>query len=702
MNQNTEFKILKNVLQKEINIYLENDKNEILKPLKINILKLIFKNLDESRHFINQKIFLDMQLYVELHNNELFKKNALTVHNLVKELKAKSFISRLSKDYPKNQVIFSTNPLNAPFLNCNLMDNDRIITIRDKFIESLLSRKLSNDTQKNLEYEINLFIYFKLFLIEKIPNTYYQYFTRNNILYVKNRMILVVKEEAENGFIPLHTIIFDEFTSNILYKIFPKEILTIFDNNEYIFSKDYDFYINNLSKFCKENNLSIKEIKNVIKLEYQILNTPLDLTLKMYLKHPKISLFEIEKLYPNSVKQELLDIEQSNLKIYRNINQDSEILEDTDDELDLEVSLNINYELYEKLKKIIKVPNKEKDLSKYLENCYTFINRNRNKVEEFKPIFNHVEYLLKKTDKNFNKSIEAKTLQIYLYIIFHFCFDVFIKSVNNDVALKNIDYKLKNSDLNPKVQISYQKRILLYLREELNLGLEKITTVINYNRSIVFEDELNRLIQKLQYRDKKLYRCDVLLNRRAVFSILAYYTGLRKSELISRTLRDFYHIEDDISKNRFFINVNKIGINKINKIENKKLVSLKNSNAKRSFEFEITNSKHLKIVKDYYDNLTQRKVEFLFPNTNKNGTVSKKRVIAISDINEINLILQDTTKRYTVLHSFRHTYATNEMKKLLNNDHKRIEDIFDLTVRMGHNEPETTLSNYVHLDLIKS
>jgi integrase len=697
MNKNTEFKTFRNILKKEINSYLEKDKNEILKPLKLKIVNLIFKNLDESRHFINQKIFLDMQLYVEIHNNELIKKNALAVHNLIKELKTRSFISKSSKDYPKNQVIFSSNPLNSAFLNTNLMHYDRIISIKDKFIESLLIGQLSNDNQKNLEYEINLFKYFKLFLIEKIPNTYYQYFTRNNILYAGNKIILVVKEEVKNGFIPLHTIIFDEFTSNILNKIFPKYISTTLDSSENIFSENYDFYIKKLTKFCKENSLSIKEIKNVIKLEYQIINTPLDLTLKMYLKHPKISLFEIEKLYPGSVKQELLNIEKNNLEIYRNINQDNEIAEETDDEYNLENSLTINYELYENLKKILKVPKNKKNINRYLENCYMFVNRNRNKVEQFKPIFNHVEFLLKKIDINFTKkTIELLTLQNYLHTIFHYCFDVFIKSVNNDDALKNIDYKLKNSDLNPNVQISYQNRILVYLKKELNLEFNKISTTINYNRSIIFEDELDKLIKKLQYRDRKLYQNEILINRRAVFCILSYYCGLRRGELISRTLRDFYHVEENI----FYINVNKYGINIINKKNKKKIVSLKNNNSKRAFNFVITNSKHLNIVKDYYNDLSQKNIYFLFPNSNKDGSVSKHNLINISDINDINSILQDTTKRYTVLHSFRHTYATNEMKKILGNQNKKIEDLFDLVVRIGHSGPETTLDNYIHLDLI--
>ena len=168
--------------------------------------------------------------------------------------------------------------------------------------------------------------------------------------------------------------------------------------------------------------------------------------------------------------------------------------------------------------------------------------------------------------------------------------------------------------------------------------------------------------------------------------------------MFSRRLKDFDYIGD----RKFYVNVNLKGINLINKYFNRRVVSLKNSNAKRAFEFEITNTKYFNIVKKYYENLEmQGNIRFLFPCNTKNSAISKYRVMNISKINEINSILYDTTKRYTVIHSFRHTYATNEIKKILDKKDKRIEDIFDLIYRIGHGDPETTISNYSHLGLIK-
>ena len=700
MQNGLDFLDYKDKVKKSIIDYLKSTQNQLLIDLKVSIINQIFKNINKEDNFKNNKIYLNLPLWIKLHNKDIFRKNAVTVHNLVKDLKNKSFISKLSRDYPKNQVLFSINPLQSSFLNLSLSKFDEVINLRNSFLSKLENIDFFNDKDKNLEYEVNLFIFFKLFLIDKIPNIYFRYFNRRNIIYTDNNIIFVIKEDEENGFIPLKTVVFDKFSSSLLIKIFPQKIESLFDANKYLFSKDYKFYNDNLQKFCKEINLSPKDIKNAICFEYQLNNSPLTLTLNTNMNYPNINLHEIEKLYPNSVNKEFLQIESDNYEIYRNVNNDvkdsnEEIIEDNDDEMDLETELSIKFDVYEKFKQIRRVPNKTNQIESYVKKWNDFMSMKKNHHDRFVPIYNHIRYLL---DKLLSRNISIKTLQNYLQIIFHFCFDILVKVENIEDAIKNIDYKLKNSDINPNVQIHYQKRILLFFKEEYNLSFKKINSVINYNRSVIFEDELDKVIQKLVYSDKKLYKDEISINKRAVFAIIAYYSGLRKGELFSRRLKDFDYIGD----RKFYVNVNLKGINLINKYFNRRVVSLKNSNAKRAFEFEITNTKHFNIVKKYYENLEkQGNIRFLFPGNTKNLDISKYRVMNISKINEINSILHDTTKRYTVIHSFRHTYATNEIKKILDKKDKRIEDIFDLIYRIGHGDPETTISNYSHLGLIK-
>ncbi|MGJ0359236.1 hypothetical protein [Aliarcobacter cryaerophilus] len=723
--------------------------NEIIKTLqklkniqtiKENIMHLLLHNVNEDNHFKNNKIYLDMTLYIELSKNKYFKKNALLVHNLIKKLMNKSIISKSSYNYPKNNVLFTTNPLNTPFVNLDLVKYDKVIYLRDELIESLEEFDFKDI---NLEKEIKLFIFLKLFLIQKIPNSYFEYLTRDNILYLKDQVVLIVKEinkndldetedykNLENIFIPLHTIIFDKFASKILNRIFPKNISNLFDNTSYIFSNEYEYYDKELIRYLKKHELDIKTIRGSIKFEYELNNTPLTMSLKTQFRYPKISLLEIEKLYPESVKKELLDIERNNIRIYKGNNEKFDLDDDNDDELEIQAFLKINYELYEEFRNIIKVPNskiyyksKQKiksvsseamnnTLAKYLKNWYSFIQLNKDKSFELVPIFLYVEKLLAKVDRKYKannnqsnennqplyKSIKYSTLQKYLNVLFHYCFDILVKSVDKKEALKKIDFKLKNSNLNPKVQIEYQKIIVKFLNEELNLDLDRIKSTINCSRSIIFEDELDLIVDTLIKKDKKNYKSYILTHKRAVFVILAYYTGLRKNELISRTLRDFLYIKRKGVDNKFYINVDKKGVDKINKEEGKEIVSLKNRNAIRSFEFEITNAKHLEIVKNYYYRLMSENITFLFPRTSFSESVSRNSVIKFGDMDKINEILQNITNRYTVIHSFRHTYVTNELNKIINSKNKKIEDIFDLTVRIGHGMVETTLSHYAHLD----
>lgn len=100
----------------------------------------------------------------------------------------------------------------------------------------------------------------------------------------------MIKENSENTFIPLHSIIFDSFYIKYNRKNFPKNITSVFDVNEYIFSKNYNFYNIKLKKFCNENLLNLIDANNAIQFEFQLKNSSLALTLVKNVKYPRISL----------------------------------------------------------------------------------------------------------------------------------------------------------------------------------------------------------------------------------------------------------------------------------------------------------------------------------------------------------------------------------------------------------------------------
>jgi integrase len=709
MQSKKEFKqYLKNFqdkIEKEIDI---ND-NKILANMEKNILYIILKNLDYKKHFYKNQIYFNMSLWVKLYNKNKkeMKHKGIIIHNFVKKLIQGKFVHKNSKNFPKNQNIFCINPLSKSFLNCSLDEYDRIIDIRDNLIKKLKQYSLLNDKDVNLEFEINLFIYFKLFSIVKISNTYFKYLKRENIIYAGDKVIFVLEENSIEGFTPIHKIIFDNTTSEIIRQVFPQEIKMIFDANEYIFTKNYNFYFRKMKNFCEENKINEKITNSTIELEFQINSTPLTLTLMKSTKHPRLSLFELEKLYPQSVNNYLLALEKTNQTVYKKFNQNrvndtqkksdddfyDEFDDESDDELDIKKELNFKFNVYEKLTEIVKVPKNKLSMANYFSFWRKFMSIEYNKVDRLESIYSYIEFLFVKHENN---EINQRTLRNYLQISFDYCFDILVKSINMEEALKSIYEKLRNSNLNPRVQNKYLSRILFFFDRQYEYRANKISNTISYNRSIVFKDELNELVKKLLDEDLKLCKSKLLKYRRTVFSIISYYSGLRKSELYSREVRDFSYIDGK----KFYINVNKNGLRRIKKHNKNNPVSLKNNNSIRAFEFEITDRKHFNIVKKYYDLLVDYKIIFLFPDEN-DGKISKEQVMNINKINTINNILQDITKRYTVIHSFRHSYVTNEIKKLIQKKDKKNEDMYDLIFRVGHEDPETSISHYTHLDLIK-
>lgn len=129
MLQKLDFSELKLKTKKEIIDYLKKTEHENLIDLKIKIIDYVFKNLNEKDNIKNNKIYLGMPFWLKAYSNEIFKKHSDTVNSLVKDLKSKSFISKLSRDYPKNHVLFSVNPLINSFINSRLSNIDKVIEL---------------------------------------------------------------------------------------------------------------------------------------------------------------------------------------------------------------------------------------------------------------------------------------------------------------------------------------------------------------------------------------------------------------------------------------------------------------------------------------------------------------------------------------------------------------------------------------------
>jgi integrase len=122
--------------------------------------------------------------------------------------------------------------------------------------------------------------------------------------------------------------------------------------------------------------------------------------------------------------------------------------------------------------------------------------------------------------------------------------------------------------------------------------------------------------------------------------------------------------------------------------------------AKRRVEFTIDDEKYFSIFQEYLRYLEEKKVKYFFPKISQEQKVLKKEVQKLNFFLQCNPIIQEITGRYASLHSFRHTYATKSMCRLLMQEEKNKSDLYNLVNMLGHLGPDVTLRYYVHIDYV--
>ena len=167
---------------------------------------------------------------------------------------------------------------------------------------------------------------------------------------------------------------------------------------------------------------------------------------------------------------------------------------------------------------------------------------------------------------------------------------------------------------------------------------------LDVRRSIIFKEELDILIERLISNDKFKYQNekDIKIKSiyRSVFTLLLFYTGLRKTELRTRLSKDIYFLDEET----LVIDVNSQGFRETMKSTGEKELKLKSNNAKRRVKVIIEDKNHLRIIWQYINFIESKKYKFLFPLINENCTFMKKHVITENLIFGIPKELQKITK----------------------------------------------------------
>jgi integrase len=215
----------------------------------------------------------------------------------------------------------------------------------------------------------------------------------------------------------------------------------------------------------------------------------------------------------------------------------------------------------------------------------------------------------------------------------------------------------------------------------------------SYPKSLVLESEIDPIlagIEDMYDKGKQGTATGYERLRDKAIVLMARYTGLRKSELRSRLMKDVY-----IYENELCIDVNSEGLRKLD-------LRLKTGSAKRRVCTKIINESHLQIIIKYMRarEKVRNKNPFFFLHVDDKHKIKSK--VAKEDIfNKISKIIQEVTGRYTSFHSLRHTYATYAVRDILKCDKTNPYKMIDLAVKMGHTAPEITLKKYTHRSVIE-
>ena len=678
---------------------IESYEEVFIKMIK-EIAKFYSNDIDEGKSQ-TKKLKLTPGLWLAMSQKTLFKKHSSAAHMLSKKLKEKRIVARSSVLYPKNIKFLSANPLANCFVHSDFSLYDSVLEYRDELIYSLQSQEIYSEA-----FVLSVWVYLRIFHLDQIPKRYFKYLCKENYYALDGKRLFIFPIEKVEEYQPIETYTLDEHMSAAFDRIYGDGVITKIDC---LFSEKLEEYDIEMQKTLhkKFSEVSFSQMRKLVQLEYQLHHTPLSLTLMLSKKHPKISVLEIKKMYPAFDAPRLIEIERNNIATYRKLDISIDDLDE--EETPLQKQLFENLEIYDYLKRIVNVPLGAKEFTKYLKEWKAFIDKHVEKEEGFLlKILEFSRILLYKADPSISsKPIKPKTLKEYLRISFQYAFKYIVAEGDiNEEVIKSIEEGIiYNDSLTLVTQRKYKRIINVFLKNMTDFkSLRHIESVIHIRRSVVFKDELDELIDRLIEKDKgdiqKLTDKNfVITYKNAVFSILLYYSGCRKNELRSRLVKDIVAIP----QKDFLIDINKKGINKLKKVEGDKDQSLKSFSAnKRRVRFTVSDKRHLDIIKRYLSITEKNGYRFLFPQHNrKTQKIYKYKVISEGSLNHISEILQEITQRYTPLHSLRHSYATNQLKYIYESNQYRVEDIFEISNQIGHNDPSVTMNYYMHIDLLR-
>ncbi len=647
-------------------------------------------------------------LHIKAHNLDAQQlKTDKDQYNFFLKLRKYGLIHHRSSYFPKllSLISISQNPV---FVHkVNLADVDKFIDAKESLY--IIEETASFDETKQHAYND-----LRLYQNKPLSAKEISKIQTGNIIFIDNNTALIYLEypQITENILPLYYLI--QINGKIIVS-FLKHCRLLGETTPFEEKQLEQNFKNYKQKhFGKKLHISYLKMlnQNALLHDTSPVHTVINTTVNI-LSH--LNMAEIDHMYPGIVPKHLMSVEEERIK------QSLERPMHDDEEEEDEVSALPLFRLrdFEKLETLRKISFKEKtkfiknidpvklELESYLESSEC--------TQHSAMIIEYVLYLLARI--NIKHEIRVSTFKGYLGLLDK---HLFHKISNlNDIQSHEINQIFDNLLRLQYKQKSIRKirsQIITFFRFHSKKHKIDFLSVASYPKSLVFDDEIDEILatiaqeeeisaQKVaekraknntdenENKNKVLFRAGKRVKfailQKQTLVLLAYYFGLRKSELRGR-------LKSDLSsgKKNLCIDINKKGMKKC-KLE------LKTSSAQRHVCSQILNKKHLKILKEFWKLRlrVKNKSPFLFLKVDNNYGI-KSKPIGEAVFDEISHIIQYITKRYTSFHSLRHSFVTYQCLQILQDKDSDIYDIINLSTKTGHRTPEITLKIYAHASLI--
>lgn len=693
--------VIKNELKKQSTTY---------KKQRINRAKtiLLSDQFVVTLNAINSLFIFKTENYELI--NENIKKNHLGKYlfKIIKQLILKNIIHEDSDNYPTNNKNFRFNAPENYILKTQMSKLDFTIDLKDEIISEL------NKVEYEKNFEIALYLFLKYFELNNFTvmdylkiDTHYQFNFNDNIFFIVNT------SDKYREFNDIRIMKLSKFISKYIidYINYLKE--NIFFNNDKqinIFNSDIDKKSETYLKRINTKNIPFKQLEYGASFLYMKENSTLSRTLKVQKNYPYMKIKELIALNID-VSNHILELNKTleNKLDFNKIRYDSDII---DDNLDIELTSR------ESFREMLKKLHLEYSTKDQLKTIYLTIKPHLEEIinesnDVRKDIFVYIkESITKLLRTKKQKSIDHFKLRhsvlyrfLFRYLLINNNFDE-----NSFVYIKRLLLDENNKHYSENTKRDYLNIINSFLKTVYNLNFGNLNHIIEHNRSMIFQNELDILlnmhkINLLSYRKKIEKKYNKLTNNKKriidqkvyqflqpiIFYIIQFHTGMRPTETRTRLMRDWVQ---NTYNSEFSIDVNTDGCYNANSIDNSKTFTLKNYSATRRIEFVIP-GKYIDLVNEFYNLATSLDLTYMFQDINTKSIVSDK--FLQERLDEI----KNTIDRNCDIYSFRHSYMTYSTKKIL--EEKGFIDkrsFINLSNMMGHSTPSTSIENYLHIDLL--